>query len=160
MKNDKTIEAYFVEYTVRKIPYYLISSYWLLISVYSWLCGPGQWLINIGRYTIGRGVDIPWVRSSIFHGGIEINWPGFGHNFFCTSNSQSMLRYPRRNFCPWYIKLPTIGIFFNLMKYVSFEILWKFCNFLKFLKYWKKNWNIFNFYFNLYFYLQFSVLIV
>ena len=39
-------------------------------------------------------------------------------------------------FCPWYIKLPTIGIFFNLMKYVSFEILWKFCNFLKFLKYW------------------------
>ena len=26
-------------------------------------------------------------------------------------------------FCPWYIKLPTIGIFFNLMKYVSFEIL-------------------------------------
>ena len=21
-----------------------------------------------GQYTIGRGVDIPWVRSSIFHG--------------------------------------------------------------------------------------------
>ena len=41
-------------------------------------------------------------------------------------------------FCPWDIKLPTIGIFFNLMKYVSFEILWKFRNFLKILKYWKK----------------------
>jgi hypothetical protein len=35
---------------VWKIPYYLISSYWLLISVYSWLCGPGQWLINLGRW--------------------------------------------------------------------------------------------------------------
>jgi hypothetical protein len=31
---------------VWKIPYYLMSSYWLLISVYSWLCRPGQWLIN------------------------------------------------------------------------------------------------------------------
>jgi hypothetical protein len=30
-------------------------------------------------------------------------------------------------------------IFFNLMKYVSFEILWTFWNILKFLKYW--NWN-------------------
>jgi hypothetical protein len=29
-------------------------------------------------------------------------------------------------------------IFFNLMKYVSFEILWKFCNFLK-----SWNWNFF-----------------
>jgi hypothetical protein len=32
-------------------------------------------------------------------------------------------------------------IFFHLMKYVNFEILWKFCNFWKFLKYW--NWNFF-----------------
>ena len=35
------------------------------------------------------------------------------------------------------------------MKYVSFEILWKFCNFWKFLKYW--NWNFFE---------KFSILIL
>jgi hypothetical protein len=35
---------------------------------------------------------LPWIG-----GQNNMGRSGFGHNFFCTSNSQSMLRYPRRN---------------------------------------------------------------
>ena len=41
------------------------------------------------------------------------------------------------------------------MKYVSFEILWKFCNFLKFVKYWKKLEEKFSIFILIYIFLKF-----
>jgi hypothetical protein len=57
--NNCSLFCWIYCWKVKKIPYYLISSYWLLISVYSWLCGPGQWLINLGRWP--QSIIISWI---------------------------------------------------------------------------------------------------
>ena len=131
---------------------------WYIDPLNHGILTPYPWYID--PPTHGISTPYPWHIDPLNHGISTplpmVYWPPYQLKRLSKQVNLCLYRESQRNqfweqYQIWYTNLEILKIFlkfyenfeffFNLMKYVSFEILWKFCNFLKFLKY--RNWNFF-----------------